>query len=55
VILRMLIGGMLVLLSLPLLSPLIVGAVITRVIQGVCVLTQRLRPERDRDEASRPR
>ena len=45
VILRLLIGGTLVLLSLPLLAPLIVGVVITRAIQGACVVTQRLRSE----------
>lgn len=50
VILRMLIGGTLVLLSLPLLGTLIVGAAITRAIQGACVVTQRLRSEGDRDD-----
>lgn len=50
VILRMLIGGVLLLLSLPLLSPLIVGTVIAGAIRGVYVSAQRLRSGRHRDD-----
>ena len=49
VILRMLVGGMLVLLSLPLLLPLIVGTLVTGVINGVYVLTRRSRSNGQRD------
>lgn len=49
-IVRVLIGGMLVLLSLPLLSPLIFGALITRAIHGVYVLTRSLGSDRGRHE-----
>ena len=50
VIVRMLVGGMLIVLSLPLISPLIVGTVITRAIYGVYVLTRRLTAGRRRHE-----
>ena len=47
-ILCMLIGGVLLLLSLPLLSPLIVGTVIVGAIRGVYVSAQRVRSGRHR-------
>lgn len=50
VIPRMLIGGMLVLLSLPLLLPLIVGTVVTRLIVGVSRLTRRAGSDGRRDD-----
>jgi hypothetical protein len=50
VIVRMLFGGMMVLLSLPLLSPLMVGTLITRAIYGVDVLTRGLRSDGHGDD-----
>jgi tetrahydromethanopterin S-methyltransferase subunit E len=47
---RMIIGGMLVVLLLPILAPLIVGALVTRAIHGVYVLTRRLGSDRRRHE-----
>ena len=43
VIVRALIGGLMVLLELPLLSPLIVGTLVAWTVRGVYVLTRRLR------------
>ena len=47
---RVLIGGMLVVLLLPILAPLIVGALVTRAIHGVYVLRRRLGSDRRRHE-----
>lgn len=47
VIVRMLVGGMLVLLSLPILLPLIVGTLITGAIHGVRALAGRRSAGRD--------
>jgi hypothetical protein len=49
-ILRALIGGILVVWSLPILAPLIVGALITRAIHGVCALTRGHGSDRGRDQ-----
>ena len=46
VIVRMLIGGVLLLLSLPVLSPLIVGTLITRAIYGVYLTVKRITSDR---------
>jgi len=47
---RMLIGGVLVVLLLPILAPLIIGALVTEAIHGVYVLTRRLGSDRGRHE-----
>jgi len=47
---RLLVGGMLVLLSLPLLLPLIIGTLITGAINGLYVLTRRLRSNEQSDD-----
>lgn len=47
---RLLVGGMLVLLSLPLLLPLIIGTLITGAINGLYVLTRRLRSNGQSDD-----
>jgi hypothetical protein len=44
-IVRMLIGGMLVVLLLPILAPLIAGTLVTRAIHGVHALTRGRRSE----------
>ena len=49
-IVRMLIGGMLVVLSLPILAPLIVGTLITRAIHGVNAWARKRRSDWSRDE-----
>jgi hypothetical protein len=50
VVVRVLIGGMLVVLLLPILAPLIVGTLVTRAIHGVSVLTRRLGSDRGHHE-----
>ncbi|HEY2201348.1 MAG TPA: hypothetical protein VGH56_05640 [Solirubrobacteraceae bacterium] len=50
VIVRMLIGGVLVVLLLPILAPLILGTLVTRAIQGVFALTRTLGSDRGRRE-----
>jgi hypothetical protein len=50
VIMRTLVGGMLVLLSLPLLLPLIVGTLITGAINRVYVMTRRLKSNGQSDD-----
>ena len=47
---RVLIGGRLVGLSLPILAPLIVGTLVTRAIHGVYVLTLGLGSDQGRHE-----
>ena len=47
---RMLTGGTLLVLLLPILAPLIVGALVTRAIHGVYVLRRRLGSDRRRHE-----
>jgi hypothetical protein len=46
----MLIGGMLVVMSLPILAPLIVGTLVTGAIHGVHELTRNRRSDQGRDE-----
>ena len=47
---RLLVGGTLALLSLPLLLPLIIGTLITGAINGLYVLTRRLRSNGQSDD-----
>lgn len=49
-VVRVLIGGRLVGLSLPILAPLIVGTLVTRAIHGVYVLTLGLGSDQGRHE-----
>ena len=48
-IVRMLIGAMLVILSAPILAPLILGTLITGAINGAYVLARRLRSDGQSD------
>jgi hypothetical protein len=50
VIVRTLVGGMLVLLSLPILAPLIAGTLITGAINRVYVVTRRLKSNGQSDD-----
>ena len=47
---RMLVGGTLLLLLLPILAPLILGLLVTRTVHGTNLLVRRLRSDRGRHE-----